>query len=73
MAREIVESPMSGKILSVTVKVGDMVKEDQEMVILEAMKMENPICAPVSGKVAEVKITPGQQVESGHVMIVIEH
>lgn len=72
MAKEIVETPMPGKILSVKVKVGDMVKEDDELAILEAMKMENPIVAPISGKVTEVKVAANAMVESGQVIAVIE-
>ena len=73
MAREIVEIPMPGKILSVKVKVGDTVKEDDEICLLEAMKMENPIVAPVSGKVVELRVAPHQIVESGQVAAIIEH
>jgi glutaconyl-CoA/methylmalonyl-CoA decarboxylase subunit gamma len=73
MAKEAVEVPMPGKILDVKVKVGDMVKEDDELVILEAMKMENPIVAPVSGKVVEVRVTANQTVETGQIVVVIEN
>ncbi len=73
MAKENIEVPMPGKILSVKVKVGDTVKEDDEICILEAMKMENPIVSPVSGKVIEIKVAPNQMVESGQVVAVIEY
>jgi biotin carboxyl carrier protein len=73
MPRETIEVPMPGKILSVRVKVGDTVNEDDEICILEAMKMENPIVAPVSGKVVEIKVAPNQMVETGQVVAVIEH
>jgi biotin carboxyl carrier protein len=73
MAKEVIEVPMPGKILSVKVKVGDAVKEDDEIVILEAMKMENPIVAPVSGKVAEIRVAANQTVETGQVVAVIEY
>ncbi len=73
MAREVVEIPMAGKILSVNVKVGDMVKEDDVLCILESMKMENPIVAPVSGKVVEVGVTAESLVEAGRVAVVIEY
>ncbi len=72
MARETVEAPMPGKIISIAVKVGDTIKEEDEICILEAMKMENPIVAPVSGKVVEVKVAPNQMVETGQVLAVIE-
>jgi biotin carboxyl carrier protein len=72
MAKEVVESPMPGKIISLKVKVGDMVKEDQELAVLEAMKMENPIVAPISGKVTEVAVTLNAMVESGDRIAVVE-
>jgi glutaconyl-CoA/methylmalonyl-CoA decarboxylase subunit gamma len=73
MAREVVEAPMPGKILSVKVKVGDIVKEDDELCILEAMKMENPIVAPLSGKVIDIRVAANSMVETGQVIAVIEH
>jgi biotin carboxyl carrier protein len=73
VAREVVEIPMSGKILSINVKVGDTVKEDDELGILESMKMENPIIAPVSGKIVEVGVSAGTMVEGGKTAFVIEY
>jgi biotin carboxyl carrier protein len=72
MARETVESPMPGKIIDIKVKVGSPVKEDDELMILEAMKMENPIVAPVSGKVVEIGVALNAQVASGQMLAVIE-
>jgi len=63
---------MPGKILEVLVKVGDQVKEDDEVVMLEAMKMENPIYAPAGGTVKEIKVKANDSVETEQVMIVIE-
>lgn len=73
MAREIVEIPMAGKILNINVEVGDTVKEDDELGILESMKMENPIIAPVSGKIVEIGISSGSMVEAGQTAFVIEY
>jgi acetyl-CoA carboxylase biotin carboxyl carrier protein len=64
--------PMVGKIISVTVKVGDKVKEDDQVAVLEAMKMEMPVVAPTTGTVKEIKVAPGQEVESEAVIAVIE-
>jgi biotin carboxyl carrier protein len=72
MAKEVIETPMPGKIVSVSVKVGDMVKEDDEIAVLEAMKMENPIVAPISGKIVELNVTANSMVESGQTLAVIE-
>jgi len=74
MALEKVEAPIPGKILSVDVKVGSkVVEEETTLCILESMKMENPIVAPVNGIVKEVKVTPGQTVQAGFVLVVIEY
>jgi glutaconyl-CoA/methylmalonyl-CoA decarboxylase subunit gamma len=73
MAREIVEAPMPGKIISVRVKAGDTVKEEDELCILEAMKMENPLVAPVSGKVVEIRVSVNSMVDTGQIIAVIEH
>jgi len=64
--------PMVGKIISVSVKVGDRIKEDDQVAVLEAMKMEMPIVAPVTGTVKEIRVTPGQEVEEEAVIAVIE-
>ncbi|MCJ7641067.1 MAG: acetyl-CoA carboxylase biotin carboxyl carrier protein subunit [Desulfobacterales bacterium] len=64
--------PMVGKIVSVTVKVGDKVAENDQVAVLEAMKMEMPIVAPVGGTVKEVKVAPGQEVEAEAVIAMIE-
>lgn len=63
--------PMVGKIVSVSVKVGDQIKEDDQVAVLEAMKMEMPIVAPVSGTVQEIKVAAGQEVEAEAVIAVI--
>jgi len=54
------------------VKVGDEVKEDDEVIILEAMKMENPIFAPSDGTVKEIKIKEKDSVEADQVLMVLE-
>ncbi len=73
MAKEVIEVPLTGKILSVDVKVGDKVKEDDTICILESMKMENPIVAPVSGTIVELGVAPGQTVDAGKIIAVIEY
>jgi biotin carboxyl carrier protein len=63
---------MPGRVLSVAVKVGDEVKANQGVMVIEAMKMENELKSPKAGKVVEVKVTAGQTVEKGELLIVIE-
>jgi acetyl-CoA carboxylase biotin carboxyl carrier protein len=64
--------PMVGKIVSVSVKVGDKIKEDDQVAVLEAMKMEMPVVAPVTGTIKEVCVAAGQEVEAEAVIAVIE-
>lgn len=66
-----VKAPMQGVILDILVSVGDEVKAEDEVVILEAMKMENPIVSGISGKVLEICISKGDSVEDGTVMMKI--
>ena len=73
MARETVEVPITGKIISVNVKVGDAVKEGDVLCMLESMKMENPILTPVDGTVIEVGAKVEEVVKPGDVIAVIEY
>jgi acetyl-CoA carboxylase biotin carboxyl carrier protein len=63
---------MAGKIIDVKVEVGDTVNEDDELLILEAMKMEMPLVAPTSGKVKEIRCKKGDAVGADDVLVVIE-
>lgn len=73
MASEIIEVPITGKILEVKVKVGSHISEGEVICILESMKMENPILSPVSGIVKEIQVSPDQQVKAGAVIAIIEY
>jgi len=66
-----ISAPMPGTVLDIKVAVGDTVKVNDVLMILEAMKMENEIMAPVAGKVAQISVSKGASVNSGDVMIVI--
>jgi len=71
MAVKIVAS-MPGTIAEILVSVGDAVKADEEVIILEAMKMENPIVTPQSGTVKEIKVNEKDKVDTNQVLLVIE-
>ncbi len=71
MATEVMV-PMVGKIVSVEVKPGDSINENDPVVILEAMKMEMPVPSPASGTVKEVLVNPGDEVEADKVIAIIE-
>jgi len=67
-----VQAPMPGKICEVKVKPGDTVIEDQEVLVLEAMKMEMPIVASVGGTIKSVNCAAGDAVQGGDTLVVIE-
>lgn len=67
-----IETPLAGRIIEVKVQVGDVVEEDDAVVILEAMKMEIPIVAPVSGTIKVVNVSVGQTVEGNTVLAVLD-
>jgi len=71
MAVEIVAN-MPGTISEILVSVGDAVGVDEEVIILEAMKMENPIVATASGTVKEIKVNEKDKVDTNQVLLVIE-
>jgi len=62
MAQEII-APMAGKVIEVKVKAGDVVKEDDEILVMESMKMESPIFAPCDGTVQEISPKVGDEVD----------
>lgn len=68
----VITAPMPGMILKVKKNQGDLVKKDDSVIILEAMKMENEIKAPVSGKISELKVTSGIVVEKNSFLFSIE-
>ncbi len=65
-------APMGGKILGVKVNVGDAVNEGDEVVIIEAMKMELPIVSTAAGTVKEIKCNQGDTVQADAVLLVLE-
>ncbi len=66
-----VKAPLPGLILSVKVRVGDTVKANDVLLVIETMKMENNIMSPVAGTVKEIKISPNDNVSEGTPLVVI--
>jgi glutaconyl-CoA/methylmalonyl-CoA decarboxylase subunit gamma len=64
-----ITSPMPGLVMKVRVAVGQHVAKDEEILILEAMKMESPIFAPCAGTVASILIKEGDAVSEGQILI----
>ena len=66
-----VKAPMPGNIMKVNCKPGASVKKGDVLVVLEAMKMENDICAPEDGVVASVEVTQGATVETDALLVTL--
>ena len=66
-----VEAPMPGKVIKVVAAAGTAVKSGDVVIILEAMKMQNEICAPRDGTVKAVNVSAGQTVTAGQAMAII--
>jgi len=67
-----VKAPMVGKIIEVVVAPGATVAEDDELVIIESMKMEIPVGAPRKGTVSELRVTAGDTVQEGDVLLLLD-
>ena len=65
-------APMPGKIVKLMVSVGDTVEPKQQVVIVEAMKMENPVIAKAKGKVKAVNFVVGDQVNTDTPIVELE-
>ena len=65
----VLSAPMPGVILEIMAAPGDAVTRGQPVLVLEAMKMRNTICAPRDGIVAEVPVQAGQTVGHGTVLL----
>ena len=66
-----IKAPMPGTILKINVKVGDAVKAGDVVCVLEAMKMENDICAPQDGVVSSVEVAQGASVATDAVLVTL--
>ncbi len=67
-----IAAPLPGVVVSIAVSEGDAVEWGQELCVLEAMKMNNPIRATQSGTVKEVFVRIGEQVQHGASLMTIE-
>ena len=62
----------TGTVIEVKVKPGDLVREQDKLLVIEAMKMEMTLPSPLSGVVKEVYAKPGDRVDSGDLLIVLK-
>lgn len=66
-----VEAQITGNVWKIQVSVGDDVREGDELVILESMKMEIPVESPADGQVSEIRVNEGDSIEEGAVLLVL--
>jgi propionyl-CoA carboxylase alpha chain len=68
----LLECPMPGLIVDIRVQKGDRVYKGQELVIIEAMKMESAVASPRDGEIEDVMVKNGQAVEIGNLLVVFK-
>ena len=66
-----VKSPLAGSVFKLKVTVGDTVAANQEVAVIEALKMENPVVAPCAGKVTSISVKETDTVTDGQVLMTI--
>ena len=71
MATEV-RAEITANVWQVRTEVGAQVREGDELVILESMKMEIPVVAPVPRTVSEVRVAPEDKIQEGDVVVVID-
>ena len=71
MTHEIL-APLDGKVFQLKIKAGDQVEEEEEILVVEAMKMETPIFAPCDGTVREIRVREGDDVKENDVLAIID-
>lgn len=67
-----VKSSIQGMVLDIKVQMGQKVSAGDTLLVLEAMKMENPVVSPVDGTVTEIFVENGAVVQSGDVLVVVK-
>ena len=72
MSRLNLETEVSGSVWKIQVEVGSTVSSGDELVIVESMKMEIPVCSPSAGQVVELLVKEGDSIVEGQAIIVIE-
>lgn len=67
----VIKAPMPGTVVKIEVSAGQAVKAGQDLVFIEAMKMETPVKAPQDGTVATIDVAKGESVDSGKVLVTL--
>ncbi len=72
MGRQLIKAPMAGKISKIKKEVGDLIKDGDGLVVLEAMKMENELKSQAVGKVVKIMVREQEVVSLGQELMMIE-
>ena len=67
-----VKSEIKAIVWKVLKETGDKVKIDDEIIILESMKMEIPISSEVDGKIKSIEVSEGDEVDEGQLVAILE-
>lgn len=67
-----ISPPINGTVMAIHVSVGEEVKKNQPLMIVEAMKMETEITSPIDSVIAAIHVSQGDGVEKGQLMIELE-
>jgi biotin carboxyl carrier protein len=72
MSQKII-APLSGKVVRINFETNSSVAEDDEVLVIEAMKMETSVYAPCSGIMTKMSVNVGEEVEEDDLLAVIEN
>ena len=67
-----VKAELVGNLWKIVVEVGQLVAEDDTLMILESMKMEIPVTSPIAGTVKEILVKEGDVVQEGQTVAIVE-
>jgi methylmalonyl-CoA carboxyltransferase small subunit len=69
---KVCRSPIAGVVVKVNAQIGQSIQNNDQLMVLEAMKMETNITSPVAGKVKTIKVGPGDAVQTNQVLVEFE-
>lgn len=70
-AGNVLRAPMPGLVAAVPIEVGQVVRAGTVLVVLESMKMENPLVSPSDGKVSQIHVGQRQSVDKGQLLVTL--
>ncbi len=72
MAETKITAELAGRLFLINVGIGDKVTSEQDVAVIEAMKMEIPVAAPVAGVVKTITVAVDEMIEEGQVLMILE-